>query len=214
MPQVSDLVLLLSAVSLASLASCRPAEKESFDLLQEEEKLSLLDYHLLSSNEASEEPSELSPSVFGSIDPLLAPSLSGPISTTSALDTNLDPNSSPNLYSSPFPSQIADGTLCPGANRYAFCCKGEKCVRTAECYTDEDLNCCTVDPGNGDDKTPYDCEPPPASSSRNMQNIPDSSSMFFSQLPNDLDSGVSEDFLGDVSDNFPNDVPQGLEIST
>ena len=207
MPQISNLILLLSAISLAFLGSCRPAENERFDFIQEG-GLSLLDFPLLSSNEALEESLEPSQSVLGSTDPLFATSLSGPVSTTFTLDISLNPNSSPNFYSSPVSSQIADGTLCPGANRYAFCCKGEKCVRTAECYSDEDLNCCTVDPGNDEDKTPYDCQPPSASSSQDMQNVSDFSTIFAGQLPNDFDSRVSEDFLGEIFDDFPINFPK------
>lgn len=214
MPQILNLVLLLSAVSLASFATCHPAETDNFDVIQRAENPPLLDFPLLSSKEAAEEFPELSQSGFGNTDPLLLTSLSGPpASTTFALENEFDPTWLSDPDSSPLSLQIADGKICPGDNRYAFCCKGEKCILTAECYSDEDLNCCTVDPGNNDDKNPYDCQPPSASLPQNPQSIHNPSSISFSQLPDELDSGVSEDFLSEVLNDFPNDVPQGLKFS-
>lgn len=214
MAQISNLVFLLSAVSLASLVTCRPAAEDSFDLIQEEGNLPQLDYPLFPADRAMEESPQLPDSGLEIIDPLSTTSFSGPTSTTFALDSDLNPSSplfaladsSPSFPPSSFPFQIADGTLCPGGNRFAFCCKGEKCVKTAKCYTDEDLNCCTVDPRDDVDKTPYDCQPPSAPSVESVPNIQKSSSIFLGQLPSEHDSAFSENFFGEFPDDSSNSI--------
>lgn len=207
MPQLSSRpVIFVSVLSLASLVICRPTDENSFDLIGEAKNLPLLDLPLSPSDESMEEPLQLPESAFSSTEPLLPTSFSGPVSTAFALNSDLDP------ISPPFAFQIADGTLCPEENRYAFCCKGEQCVKTAKCYTDEDLNCCTVDPGDNADKTPYNCQPPSAPSLQSSQNIPQPFSVFFSELSNDFDSDLVKDFFSRLPGDSPVDTPQEPEL--
>lgn len=206
MPQLSSPVIFVSIVSLASLVICRPTDQNSFDLREEEKNfLTPPDLSLSPSDEATEESLPLPESVVGSTEPLLPTSFSGPLSTAFVLDSDLDP------ISPPFTFQIADWTLCQEENRYAFCCKGEQCVKTAKCYSDEDLNCCTVNPGDNADKTPYNCQPPSAPSLQSSQNIPQSFSTFFSELPNDFDSHLVEDFFSSLPGDSPVDTFQEPE---
>lgn len=209
MPRRSALLILVSVVSLASLVTCRPAEQDSFDLINEE----FSDFPLSPNDESIENSPQFSELGFGSTESLLPTSFSGPVNTAFSLGGDLDPDSPQSALfdsssSSSFPFQIADGRLCPGENRFAFCCKGEKCTKTAKCFSDEELNCCTVDLGANDDKTPYNCQPPSSPPLQGLQIIPESPSGFFSEFPSDPDS----DFLGDFSSelfssNFPGDSP-------
>lgn len=219
MPQLSTLAMFVSVVSLFSSVTSRPAGKDRFNLIQDGEYLPLPDFSLsLNDDKFMEEPLPLPESSFESTEPLLPSSFSGAINTAFTFGSDLDPDSpsytlfdfsSTSFSSSPFPFQIADATLCPGENRYAFCCKGEKCVKTAKCYTDEDLNCCTEDPGKNDDKTPYDCQPPSSPAPQGLQILPGS--------PSELDSSFHKDFsseyLSNFPGNFPVDTPQEPENS-
>ena len=224
MPHLSSLVVIfVSVVCLDSLVTCRPADTVGFDLVQEDENPPLSDFLLSLNDEFMEEPPQLPESSFGSTEPLLLTSFSGPINTASSLDSDFDPTSPPDdvfdpssffsssfSSSSPFSFQIADETLCPGENRFAFCCKGEKCVKTAKCYTDEDLNCCIVDPGEKDDKTPYNCQPPSSPSLQGLQIIPEFPSDFVSEFPSDFDSDLRSDLASDVFSEFPSDFDSDL----
>lgn len=215
MSQLSNLFIRFCVASFASLASCRPSGEDTFDLIQQKEDLSIPDFSLLPSGGSIEDPFQLPVLGSGSIEPLLTSSFNEPIITAYSFDSDLDPHSSQlalidsasSIPTLPFPLLIADGTLCPGENRHAFCCKGEKCVKTAKCYTDEDQVCCTVDDEENDDKTPYNCQPPSAPLSQKLQSIPEFFSELFDESSGDFNSGFLRDFSGELSGNFPGDLP-------
>lgn len=89
--------------------------------------------------------------------------------------------------SSSFP--IADGTLCPGENRSAFCCDASGCSRTSVCGLGETLNCCTIDPST---TWGYrDCKPVEPASSTGGSFGDEASLLAFLNQP----SYETEDFL-------------------
>ena len=125
---LSNLVTLVSIVSLASRVNSRPTEGETFNVFQRQ--ISSESFFLGSSE----------PQIFPGSDPILAGEnqlafLNG-LPDTSSFTTS--PGSSSFL--------IADGTLCPGENRSAFCCGSSGCSQSSVCGLGETLNCCTIDP--------------------------------------------------------------------
>lgn len=189
MPRLSALVVLVSVVSLASVVTCRPTDTDSFDFIS------------WPGDESVGKPLQLAEAGFGSTNPL---PFDEPFNVALPPDGNFDSNSLiPPLFddasltspSTPFPFDIAEGTLCPGENRYASCCKGDRCVVTYPCDRDEVLKCCTVDPDDVN-RTPRECTVPGSSSLPQAFN--EYPGGFYSQLPSDTDSNP----FGDLGEGF------------
>lgn len=130
---LSSLTTVVLLASLVSLASCRPTEEESFSLIKGESlsnsdsfsDVSLPDYML-----------ELGSAItFGSADSTVINSL---ISSSS---------NSLSDASSFWTAAAAMDSICPGNNRFAYCCNHFGCTFTSTCADGEALQCCTGDGG-------------------------------------------------------------------
>lgn len=187
--RVKNLMTLVSLVSLAILVPCRPTEEDRFNLIQGEPSV-----HSLPFSEGSSAPQILessSPLTFDAID--------------SALFDSISPTSPNVLSDASIFAQVAPKTICPGKNRYVFCCGAAGCYYTTTCGPDEILCCCTVDPGSptGDY---YDCDPayPGSQDSLIEPGIePNSLAEFFAF--NDPNSNLVPD---DASESFPDDIAE------
>lgn len=131
MPQrLSDLITLVSVISLASLVTCRPTEEVKYDLIQGE---SIPDFAIPDGSLPFQTPESDSEIIFGTAE--------------SAVLGNL-PSSSPSTLSDFSSFRVAAiDSICPGENRFAFCCGSVSCTFTISCADGESLNCCTVNNG-------------------------------------------------------------------
>ena len=188
--RVKNLLTLVSLFSLASLVPCRPTEEEDrFDLIQGESSVNSLPFSDGSLKPQLPDPG--SPLSFDAID--------------SAFFNSISPTSPNILSDSSVFAQVAPKTICPGKNRYPFCCGSAGCFYTTACETFESLCCCTVDPNMSSDNY-YDCElANPGSEDALIEPgiQPNSFAEFFAY--NDPNANL---VLDDTSESFPNDISE------
>ena len=182
MIQSSISISLFLVLSKASITTCRPIV-DSSDItyrLLETTSSPLPEFDLLpDTSSSSRQPQQSQPDSRHLLDLLPEPP---PPHLATLDDPNLNPNfsSSFNLFPNPTDpdpdpdlfQQLADSEseeeekpeterLCPGKNRFAFCCDihplRSGCVFTVDCTREEALNCCTADPDLHENYR--DCQP-------------------------------------------------------